>query len=126
MWRGTYSSGAGPIATTPVRDERFADLPDHDRLLPPRSPPRSRAQPAIGGPWLPGPRCDHLLVSLPHRHGPDLEQCPLPDGDARILRVLPVTAAEMAHRREHSHEALEQLSDEHAIVPTDPRRPSVV
>jgi aminoglycoside phosphotransferase len=79
----------------------------------------------IGEPWLPGSRCDHLLISLPYLHGLDLEHCPLADGHARILWVLPVTAAEMAYRREHGHEALEQLFDEHAIVPTDPRRPSV-
>nr|WP_095878512.1 suppressor of fused domain protein [Streptomyces sp. TLI_235] len=54
-----------------------------------------------------------------------MEHCPLPDGHARILWALPVTAAEMAYRREQGHEALEQLFDEHAIVPTDPRRPSV-
>ncbi|MEV7286305.1 suppressor of fused domain protein [Streptomyces sp. NPDC093252] len=47
------------------------------------------------------------------------------EAHARILWALPVTAAEMAHRREHGHEALERLFDEHAIVPTDPRRPSV-
>ncbi|MFJ8142372.1 hypothetical protein [Streptomyces sp. NPDC096013] len=39
---------------------------------------------------------------------------------------MPVTEAEMAYRREHGHEALEQPFDEHTIVPTDPRRPSVV
>ncbi|WP_246041257.1 suppressor of fused domain protein [Streptomyces cadmiisoli] len=62
--------------------------------------------------------------SLPAR--PELERCPLPDGHARILWALPVTAAEMAYRREHGHEALERLFDEHAMTPTDPRRPSVV
>ncbi|MDN3029337.1 suppressor of fused domain protein [Streptomyces sp. S.PB5] len=64
-------------------------------------------------------------ISLPYLHGPDLEHCPLPDGHARILWALPVTAAEMAYGREHDLEALEQLFDEHAIVPTDPRRPPV-
>ncbi|MEU3862301.1 hypothetical protein AB0F03_34020 [Streptomyces sp. NPDC028722] len=44
----------------------------------------------------------------------------------RILWVLPVTAAESGYRRTHGHEALERLFDEYAIVPTDPRRPSVV
>ncbi|MET8747483.1 suppressor of fused domain protein [Streptomyces sp. NPDC004728] len=78
----------------------------------------------LGQLWLPGSHCDHLLISLPYLHGPDLENCPLPDGHARILWVLPVTAAEMACRREHGHEALEQLFDEHAIALTDPRRPS--
>ncbi|MBF9071366.1 suppressor of fused domain protein [Streptacidiphilus fuscans] len=80
----------------------------------------------IGEPWMPGSSCDHLLISLPYMHGPDLERCPLPNGHARILWALPVTAAEIAYRREHGHEALEQLFDEHEIEPTDPKRASVV
>jgi hypothetical protein len=123
-WSTVETGGHGLefVLTAPVRDERCADLlamtacyhVDHlEHSLP------------IGEPWLPGSRCDHLRISLPYLHGPDLEHCPLADGHARILWVLPVTAAEMAYRREHGHEALEQLFDEHAIVPTHPRRPSV-
>ncbi|KUN81097.1 hypothetical protein AQJ66_24285 [Streptomyces bungoensis] len=59
-------------------------------------------------------------------HGPGLEKCPLADGHARIVWVLPVTAAEMEYRRTHGHKALERLFDQYAIVPTHPRRPSVV
>ncbi|WP_431675999.1 suppressor of fused domain protein [Kitasatospora sp. KL5] len=80
----------------------------------------------IGEPWMPGSSCDHLLISLPYLHDPDLEICPLPSGHARILWALPVTAAELAYRREHGHEALEQLFEQHEIEPTDPRRASVV
>ncbi|QTE03099.1 suppressor of fused domain protein [Streptomyces cyanogenus] len=80
----------------------------------------------IGEPWLPGSHCDHLLISPPHLHGSCLERCPLADGHARILWVMPVTTAEMEYRRTDGHEALERLFDEYAIVPTDPRRPSVV
>ncbi|WP_031154013.1 suppressor of fused domain protein [Streptomyces xanthophaeus] len=113
------------VLTAPARDERFADLLamtayyhaghrlDLGHSLP------------IGEPWLAGSHCDHLLISLPYLHGPGLEQCPLQDGHARILWLLPVTAAEMAYRREHGHEALEQLFDEQGMAPTDPRRPSV-
>ncbi|WP_030462896.1 suppressor of fused domain protein [Kitasatospora sp. NRRL B-11411] len=80
----------------------------------------------IGEPWLPGSACDHLLVSLPYLHGPELEHCPLPDGGhARVLWLLPITAAEAAFRRAHGHEALERLFDGHGIEPLDPRRPSV-
>ncbi|MFI2641917.1 suppressor of fused domain protein [Streptomyces sp. NPDC018610] len=113
------------VLAAPVRDERFVELLamtahyhaghhlDLEHGLP------------VGEPWLPGSLCDHLLISRPYLHGPDLENCPLVDAHVRILWALPVTAAEMAYRREHGHEALEQLFDEHAIVPTDPRRPSV-
>ncbi|MGW5354238.1 suppressor of fused domain protein [Streptomyces sp. NPDC004031] len=126
-WSTVETDGEGIefVLTAPVRDERFADLLamtayyhavhhlDVEHGLP------------IGEPWLPGSLCDHLLISLPYLHGPGLEHCPLPDGRARVLWVLPVTAAEMAYRREHGHEALERIFDEQAIVPTDPRRPSV-
>ncbi|MFG3714789.1 suppressor of fused domain protein [Micromonospora sp. NPDC047730] len=79
----------------------------------------------IGGPWLPGSACDHLLVSLPYLHGPDLELCALPDGHARLLWLLPITAAEKAFRQQHDTEALEQRFDDAGIDPTDPLRASV-
>lgn len=80
----------------------------------------------IGEPWLPGSACVHLLMSQPFLHGPDLEECLLPDGHARILWALPITAAEAAFRREQGTEALEELFDEAAIDPNDPLRASVV
>jgi hypothetical protein len=126
-WSAAETDGHGLefVLAAPVRDQRFADLlamtayyqTDHHLDVEHSMP--------IGEPWLPGSRCNHLLISLPYLYGPDLERCPLPDGQARILWLMPVTAAELAYRREHGHEALEQLFDEHAIVPTDPRRPSV-
>ncbi|MFJ7175222.1 suppressor of fused domain protein [Streptomyces massasporeus] len=79
----------------------------------------------IGEPWVPGSTCDHLLISLPYLHGPDLEHCAVPGGHARILWTLPVTTAEIEFRRRHGHEALEQLYDEAEIIPTDPFRASV-
>lgn len=107
-----------------VRDERFVELVtmlafyhrtghalDVGHSLP------------IGEPWLPGSRCDHLLISLPYAHGPALEHAP---GGTRILWALPVTPEEIVYRREHGTEALEQLFDEHALLPTDPHRESVV
>ncbi|MCX4750544.1 suppressor of fused domain protein [Kitasatospora sp. NBC_01287] len=112
--------------TAPAGDESFVDLlakiayyhAGHHLDLEHSMP--------IGEPWIPGSSCDHLLASLSYLHGPDLEHCPLPNGRARILWTLPVTAAEVAFRREHGHEALEQLFDEHEIDPTDPKRASVV
>ena len=126
-WSAVEENGHGLefVLTAPVGDESFVDLAAKiayyhagHRLDVEHSMP-------IGEPWVPGSTCDHLLVSLPYLHGPDLEQCPLPNGHARILWTLPVTAAEIAYRREHGHEALEQLFDEHEIIPTDPTRASV-
>ncbi|MEU1630843.1 suppressor of fused domain protein [Streptomyces sp. NPDC020096] len=80
----------------------------------------------LGEPWTPGSTCEHLLVSLPYLHGPDLELCALPNGHARLLWLLPVAESEIAFRREHGTEALEQLFDEAEINPVDPRRAAVV
>lgn len=68
----TDGHGLAFVLTAPVRDERFADLlamtayyhADHHFDLEHSLP--------IGEPWLPGSHCDHLLISLPYLHGPDL------------------------------------------------------
>lgn len=49
------------------------------------TPIRAKHNMPIGEPWVPGSTCDHLLISLPYLHGPDLEHCTLPGGHARIL-----------------------------------------
>ncbi|MFE0674877.1 suppressor of fused domain protein [Streptomyces sp. NPDC058867] len=113
------------VMTAPARDERFTDLMTMiacyhrggHRLGLEHSMP-------IGEPWVPGSSCDHLLISLPYLHGPDLEDCPVPDGHVRVLWTLPVTTAEIEYRRHHGHEALERLFDETGIIPTDPFRAS--
>ncbi|MFD8912298.1 suppressor of fused domain protein [Streptomyces sp. NPDC059575] len=114
------------VMTAHVRDQRFIELMamiayyhcGGHRLGLEHSMP-------IGEPWVPGSTCDHLLVSLPYLHGPDLEHCPVPGGHARILWTLPVTTAEIEFRRRHGHEALERLFDAAEIIPTDPFRASV-
>lgn len=128
-WAATEKDGHGLefVMTAHVRDQRFVELMamiasyhcgghrlDLEHSL------------SIGEPWVPGSTCEHLLISLPYLHGPDLEHCPVPGGHARILWTLPVTAAEIEFRRRHGHEALERLFDEAEIVPTDPFRASVV
>ncbi|MFE6225882.1 suppressor of fused domain protein [Streptomyces sp. NPDC057854] len=117
-WSRGWERGARRAVAAPPRCETPGDRAA-------RCAPRCRAQPAHREPWSPGSHCGHLPISLPYLHGPNLESCPLPDGHARNLWALPVTAAGTAYRREHGHEALEQLSDEHGIFPTDPRRPPV-
>ncbi|MFF3724280.1 suppressor of fused domain protein [Streptomyces erythrochromogenes] len=128
-WSAAQEDGQGLefVMTAGVRDRRFIELMgmiahyhcgshrlDLEHSLP------------IGEPWTPGSACDHLLVSLPYAHGPELEHCPLPGGHARVLWTLPVTSAEIEFRRRHGHEALERLFDEAGMVPTDPYRASVV
>ncbi|MER6672894.1 suppressor of fused domain protein [Streptomyces sp. NPDC000983] len=127
-WAPVQKDGHGLefVMTAHVRDQRFIDLMamivyyhcgGHPLGLQHSMP--------IGEPWVPGSTCDHLLISLPYLHGPDLEHCPVPGGHARILWTLPVTTAEIEYRRRHGHEALEQLLDDAGIIPTDPFRASV-
>ncbi|MFD6971561.1 suppressor of fused domain protein [Streptomyces sp. NPDC059949] len=128
-WAAAEMDGHGLefVMTSHVRDQRFIELMamiayyhcgGHQLDLEHSMP--------IGEPWVPGASCDHLLISLPYLHGPDLEHCPLPGGHARILWTLPVTGAEIEFRRRHGHEALEQRFDEAGINPVDPFRASVV
>ncbi|WP_244297661.1 suppressor of fused domain protein [Streptomyces griseoflavus] len=127
-WAAGEKDGCGLefLMTAHVRDQRFIELMamvayyhcGGHRLGLEHSMP-------IGEPWVPGSTCDHLLISLPYPHGPDLEHCPVPGGHARILWMLPVTTAEIEFRRRHGHEALERLFDEAEINPVDPFRVSV-
>ncbi|WP_238011846.1 suppressor of fused domain protein [Dactylosporangium sp. AC04546] len=80
----------------------------------------------IGRPWWRASACDHLLVSLPYPWGPTLEMCTMPGGHARVLWLLPITAAEKTFRHREGLEALEQRFDDAGIIPTDPDRASVV
>jgi hypothetical protein len=69
----------------------------------------------IGEPWLPGSSCTSMLVSLPYPFGPDLENCSLPDGDVRVLWLLPITEAERRYKKTAGLEALEQRFDAIAL-----------
>ena len=48
----------------------------------------------IGGAWLPGSRCDHVLLLRPETFGEAFEQIAAPGGRARILELVPITEAE--------------------------------
>ena len=80
----------------------------------------------IGEPWSPGSACDHLLVSLPYPFGRELEICAWDGGHARLLWLLPITAAERDFRTANGLEALEQRFDDAALQYWDIERASVV
>ena len=82
----------------------------------------------LGRPWLPGSKCDHLLVSLPYLDGPNLERLPLQGADAvcRCLWLLPITSSERAFKIQHGLEALESRLEEGQFDYLDPERESVV
>ncbi|MGW1797264.1 suppressor of fused domain protein, partial [Streptomyces sp. NPDC001984] len=82
-WAATARDGHGLefVMTAHVRDRRFVDLmamlAHYHCGVHPLGLEHSMP---IGEPWAPGSACDHLLISLPHLHGPALERCPLPEG----------------------------------------------
>lgn len=80
----------------------------------------------IGEGWTPGSPCDHLLVSLPYAYGPDLEVCAWRGGHARLLALLPITAAERALKQAEGLEALEARLEERAVDFSNPMRESVI
>lgn len=79
----------------------------------------------FGEPWLPGSRCDHLLVSLPYPWGPELQTCHLGDRHVDFLWLLPITKQERDFKVANGLEALESRFDERELRYWDPRRPSV-
>lgn len=80
----------------------------------------------LGEPWLPGSACDHGLLSLPYPWGPDLEWCEWIGGHARLLWLLPITAAERDFKAEHGLQALEDRFQAARLDFANPHRVSVV
>lgn len=80
----------------------------------------------FGRPWLPNSHCDHGLISLPYLDGSKLEWAEIESRCVRFLWVLPVTSDEVAYKRVHGIEALEERFDKMHIDYTDPSRSSVV
>lgn len=78
----------------------------------------------FGQPWLPGSKCTFGLISLPYLDGPDLERLEKPS--VRFLWLIPVTENEVAYKKKHGMEALEELFERAQFNYLDPLRPSVV
>lgn len=80
----------------------------------------------IGEPWLPGSRCEFMLISLPYTFGPKLEICELEDGPVHYLWLLPMTKEEREFKIREGQEALEQKFEECGLEYWYPLRASVV
>jgi hypothetical protein len=79
----------------------------------------------IGEPWLAGSRCDHMLLMRP-AFDEAFERIAAPGGSARILRLVPITAAERDFKVAEGIAALEsRFAAAHAET-WRPDRPSVV
>jgi len=82
----------------------------------------------FGRPWLPDSLCTFGLISLPYIDGPKLEWLPLDSADhcARLLWLVPITEAEVAFKKAHGVEALEERLEAAHFDYIDPQRASVV
>lgn len=81
---------------------------------------------SIGDRWMPGSKCDHLLISIPYPYGPKLEWLKLPDICVRFLWALPITPQEAAFAELKGLEALEQKFDAAKLDYMNPGRASVI
>ncbi len=78
----------------------------------------------FGKPWVSGSSCTYGLLSLPYLDGPALEW--LDEPRVRFLWLIPVTEAEVAFKKRHGLEALEQRFEDAHFNFIDPFRASVV
>ena len=76
----------------------------------------------IGEPWLPGSRCDHLLVSQPYPWGPDFQTCHVGDRHVDFLWLLPITREERDFKVASGLEALESLFEQRELRFWDAKR----
>lgn len=79
----------------------------------------------IGGAWLDRSPSDHLLISKPYPFGPDFERIDAPEGQARVLWLLPITEAERDFKIANGLEALESRFEEAGVEYWRPDRRSV-
>jgi hypothetical protein len=80
----------------------------------------------FGRPWLDDSACDHGLISLPYLDGPALQHVPLVGGGmVNAFWLIPITRAEIAYKRAHGLNALEQRLEDANIDYVDPHRASV-
>jgi hypothetical protein len=84
----------------------------------------------IGEPWLPGSKCDCVLVSLPYPYGPNFQIYRInEESDIQFLWLLPITTPEMKFLAENGEDAIEQLEkrfEECGLQYAKPNRSSVV
>jgi Suppressor of fused protein (SUFU) len=78
----------------------------------------------IGEPWVPGSALDHVVLTRDSPLRSEFALCELPEGDIRILQIIPISAAEAQVRRDGGMEALEPLLQ--GIDYANPLRASVV
>jgi hypothetical protein len=78
----------------------------------------------FGQPLVPESNCTHGLISLPYLDGPKLEWMANPK--VRFLWLVPITQEELAFKKTHGMEALEERFEEKQFNYLDLFRPSVV
>jgi hypothetical protein len=80
----------------------------------------------FGRPWLESSECTHGLVSLPYLDGPALGKCNHTSGVISCYWLLPVTASEIAFKKNRGLDALEERFEVSGFNYLDPYRRQVV
>ena len=76
----------------------------------------------IGDPWIVPGTLDQLPVFQPYAYGPDLEGLGWKMGHARLLSLMPITAAKHYFKVGHGQEQLVQRLEDAAIDILNPSR----
>jgi hypothetical protein len=80
----------------------------------------------FGRPWIAESDCSYGLISLPYLDGPMLETLTVESREIKFYWLVPVTFAEIAYKKAHGLEALEEAFDQAAFDYLDPQRRSVI
>ena len=80
----------------------------------------------FGRPWLDGSNCQHGLISLPYLDGPLLENLTVGSSVAKFYWLIPISASEVAFKKQNGVEALEQRFEDSGFDYLNPQRESVV
>ena len=81
----------------------------------------------FGRPWQDASICQHGFISLPYLDGPELENLQLPQGKViKFYWLIPVTQQEVAYKKQHGIEKLEELFETKELDYLNPKRRSLV
>jgi hypothetical protein len=80
----------------------------------------------FGRPWLEESQSEYGLISLPYLDGPALENIEIGEQTVKAYWLIPITAAEVAFKKAHGLDVLEEVFETKNFDYADPNRASVV
>lgn len=127
-WAETAGAGAGLelIMCTATPEERAIELVTKAAYFHRGGKLGVGAVVPVGQPWLPGSRCDRLLVSRPYPFPAELATCHVGERRVEFVWLLPITPAERDLKVAEGLEALESRFEEIGLRYWQVDRPSAV